>query len=300
MLTLVYGPLSLDHVWSISNQFDIVLTTCGDGEVENIGIDVDLDVEISIKVLTLLQRLFNLRDEDLKVVLDILPLCKSLSEFFEIILESAPYHNANNLYFHAMVLKSFNIWSKPKIHKFLQVPLIEPYKTFTCIVYTLWLLNRDNNVSIALPIDLVDEVYDYLILLKNFKKVMIYTSIKPRNTTIFDKIDEISQQSGKYRTLSKCIVKDKVYSKLRLINDEDIKLMIEILEVIDELGFTTLNALRDIAIQSLGLDKETFRKIYHKLQLVNLVNTRYLSDGRVVITLTPIAYYWLYKFKEKS
>ncbi|GEM_PF-5074610 len=303
MLTLIYGPstLVMDYIESLAHQIDILLTMCENKNVKNVGIDVELSVKNSSRIIILFQRLFSLRGEDLKVISTSISHCKSLKSLIEDLSEYSTYYNAYNLQFHIQILKNLDIWHKPEIQKFLKVPVFEPYRTFTCIIYALWLLdNASHDVTIALPIDLVDEVYDYLILFKNFKKAIIYSFIKPKNIHVFDSIDEIST-SFKLRTLTMCKVTDDIYLRdLKLLSDDVWKLLLEILEIIDEFGYTTLNALKDIAAQSLGIDKDLFRSLIHKLQSMDLINIRYLSDGRVVINLTPQAYYWLSKGKNND
>ncbi|WP_054856576.1 hypothetical protein [Vulcanisaeta sp. JCM 16159] len=78
------------------------------------------------------------------------------------------------------------------------------------------------------------------------------------------------------------VISNNFENNRELLSDIDL----EILRTVNELGFTTMASLIDIVSQSMGTSKNSVIKELIKLSNMNLVRTRYLSDGRAVVTPT--------------
>ncbi|MGC8607793.1 MAG: hypothetical protein ACP5L5_09575 [Vulcanisaeta sp.] len=300
MLILIHGSLGLDYIIHnvLPNNDWLVSMICLDNG-GNTGINIELSPGISTRIALLWGKILDLRDDDLRLLLDSLTSSSKLYDAISNVLETYLDYNAIRLYYFMKIMSMLNIW-RPMNKGCVSIPLIEPIKSLVAAAILAYITASNIKGSIILTTDFVDEVKDSLQEVRGLGNIYVVTNRVPRDLGIFDELiitsSSIPQETfGKLIRVSNGVSSEVLMTKLGLsvvnnnfelsketLSDVDL----EILRTVNELGFTTMASLIDMVSQSTGVIKNNVIKELIKLSSMNLIKVRYLNDGRAIVTPT--------------
>lgn len=300
MLILVHGSLGLDYlIHNVLPNGDWLISIVCPSNSSEVGIDVELSPGVITRIALTWGRILELRDDDLRLLLDSLINSSRLSEAVNYMMETYMDYNASRLYYFIKLMSMLNIW-RPIGKGCVRVPLIEPIKSLVTTVILAHQSASGVRGSAILATDMVDEVKDLLQEVRGLGNVYVFTNRMPRDVGVFDelfisstfipqetfgKLIRVSNGSGSDVLMSRLglgIVGDNFALSRESLNDVDL----EILRTVNELGFTTMASLIDMIVQSTAAARNDVIRELIKLSNMNLVKIRYLSDGRAIVTPT--------------
>ena len=300
MLILIYGSLGFDYlVNNVLPSNDWVITMLCPGNGNDVGINVDLSPGIITRLAIMWGRILDLRDDDLRLLLDSLINSSRLYEAVNYVIETYQDYNASRLYYFMKLMSMLNVW-KPLGRGCINVPLIEPIKSLVATVVLAHYASNGIKGPAILATDFIDEIKDSLQEVRGLGNIYVVTNRLPRDLGIFDELiitsTSIPQEVfGKLIRISSGVGSEVLMTRLGLsivrnnfelsrevLNDVDL----EILRTVNELGFTTMASLIDMITQSAAVTRNDVIKELIKLSNMNLIKIRYLSDGRAIVTPT--------------
>ncbi len=301
MLILIHGSLGLDYlIRNILPNNDWVITMLCPGNGNDVGIDVELSPGIITRIAIMWSKILDLRDDDMRLLLDSLMSSSRLHDAVNYIIETYQDYNASRLYYFIKLMSMLNIW-KPLGKGCINAPLIEPIKSLVAAVILAYYASKGIKGSAILATDFIDEIRDELQEVRGFGNIYVITSRMPRDIGVFDELVMTSisippqEIFGKLIRVSNGMGSEVLVTRLGLsvvnnnfelsreaLNDIDL----EILRTVNELGFTTMASLIDMVTQSAAATRNDVIKELIKLSNMNLIKIRYLSDGRAIVTPT--------------
>ncbi|WP_054849095.1 hypothetical protein [Vulcanisaeta sp. JCM 14467] len=300
MLILIHGSLGLDYlIHNVLPSNDWVITMLCPGNGNDVGIDVDLSPGIVARLAIMWGRILDLRDDDLRLLIDSFTNSSRLHEAVNYIIETYQDYNASRLYYFMKLMNMLNVW-RPPGRGCINTPLIEPIKSLVTTVVLAYYASNGIKGSAILATDFTDEIKDSLQEVRGLGNIYVVTNHLPRDLGIFDELvitsTSIPQEIfGKLIKVSGGVGSEVLMTRLGLsvvrnnfelgrevLNDVDL----EILRTVNELGFTTMASLIDMITQSTAVTRNDVIKELIKLSNMNLVKIRYLSDGRAIVTPT--------------
>ncbi len=244
-------------------------------------------------------KILDLRDDDLRLLLDSLTNSTRLYDAVNYVIETYMDYNASRLYYFMRLMSMLNIW-RPMSKGCINVPLIEPIKSLVAAVVLAHFASNIIKGSALLATDFIDEVKDVLQEVRGLGNIYVFSNHIPRDVGVFDELivtsSSIPQEVfGKLIRISSGSSSEVLMNRLGLstarnnfefsrevLNDIDL----EILRTVNELGFTTMASLIDMITQSAAVTRNDVIKELIKLSNMNLIKIRYLSDGRAIVTPT--------------
>ena len=300
MLILIHGSLGLDYlVNNVLPSNDWVITMLCPGNGNDVGIDVDLSPGIVARLAIMWGRILNLRDDDLRLLIDSFTNSSRLHEAVNYIIETYQDYNASRLYYFMKLMNMLNIW-KPLDRGCINTPLIEPIKSLVTTVVLAYYASNGIKGPAILVTDFTDEIKDSLQEVRGLGNIYVVTNHLPHDLGIFDelvitstsmpqevfgKLIRISGGMGSEVLMTRLglsVVRNNFELGREVLNDVDL----EILRTVNELGFTTMASLIDMITQSAAVTRNDVIKEVIKLSNMNLIKIRYLSDGRAIVTPT--------------
>ncbi|WP_243674904.1 hypothetical protein [Vulcanisaeta distributa] len=236
----------------------------------------------------------------MRLLLDALGNTSRLREAVNYILETYLDYNASRLYYFMRLMSMVNIWRPMGKGCINAPPFIEPIKSLVTAVVLANYASNGIRGSAILASDYIDEIKDSLQEVRGLGNIYVVTNHVPHDIGIFDelimtsvsipqetfgKLIRVGSGAGSevlIKRLGLSVISNNFENNRELLSDIDL----EILRTVNELGFTTMASLIDIVSQSMGASKNSVIKELIKLSNMNLIRTRYLSDGRAVVTPT--------------
>ncbi|NPA70107.1 MAG: hypothetical protein GXO26_04800 [Crenarchaeota archaeon] len=301
MIRLVTGVKALDLVYEKVKKEKGIIITPFEGTYT-----IFREIKISsstIKhiLLTLILKLFEIDNEEYSIIREALKESETLREFFTR-LEEHTFRDTNLNYlidlYHDIALTKDEEKTKEE-YLTVRTWISDPQLTFLAIVALLSILkNCSKSSPVLLYLIDVENVLDILLIFREYN-LYIYSLRKPIHLENFDEIylyniprlvDKYGIVKIYYDNIIKCrepsmnmmFTEPKI--GMRLIELDDISR--EILSTLSELGFMSLNALRESIAHQFGVDKNVVDSCVLKLERLGLVELRYLSDGRVIVLPT--------------
>lgn len=300
MLILIHGSLGLDYlVHSVLPRIDWTYSTICSDTSNGQGIDVELDKGVGVRLAIMWSRVLGLRDGDSRLLLESLLNSRRLREAIDYVFDMHVNYDADRLYYFMKILSSLNIW-RPINKGCIAIPLIEPIMSLVSSVILSYMVVNGVRGSIILSTDFIDELADALEEVRSLGNIYVFTNRLPHNVAIFDDLiitsTSIPQETfGKLIRVSNGGSTEVLMTRLGMSitnnNFEPVETKLsdvemEILRTVNEFGFSIMNSLIDIVSQSTGVSSNDVVKALIKVSSMGLVEIRYLSDGRAIVTPT--------------
>jgi hypothetical protein len=188
MLVLVHGSLGLDYlIHSVLPNNDWLISMICLDSGGNTGINIELSPGISTRIALLWGKILDLRDDDLRLLLDSLTSSSKLYDAINYVLETYLDYNAIRLYYFMKIMSMLNIW-RPMNKGCVSIPLIEPIKSLVAAAILAYITASNIKGSIIHTTDFVDEVKDSLQETRGLGNIYVVTNRVPRDLGIFDEL----------------------------------------------------------------------------------------------------------------
>ncbi|GAB6946998.1 hypothetical protein JCM16161A_11280 [Vulcanisaeta sp. JCM 16161] len=300
MLILIHGSLGLDYlIHNVLSSDDWVISMVCPGSNNETGIDIELSPGVIMRIALMWSRILDLRDDDLRLLLDSLTNSTRLYDAVNYVIETYMDYNASRLYYFMKLMSMLNVW-RPIGKGCINIPLIEPVKSLVAAVILAHYASNIIKGSAILATDFIDEIRDSLQEVRGLGNIYVFSNRMPRDIGVFDeliitslsipqevfgRLIRVSGGSGSEVLMNRLglgTVRNNFEFSREALNDVDL----EILRIVNELGFTTMASLIDMVTQSAAVARNDVIKELIKLSNMNLVKIRYLSDGRAIVTPT--------------
>ncbi len=310
MLILVHGVKGIDYLVSrLSRDVNVLITY---HEVSQITCpDVTFERQLQrVVFLTLIRRLLRVQDDDLSVILNAVSNLSSLGEVIRCLLECNI--RSSDVYYLLSVLSCcLNEASDVRIDEsgttVITVPLVEPASTILSVLYAYWIMCKvdASRISIAVPVNYVDEIYDVLLPLRSFRSAYICSLRLPRTLEIFDEVYMTVVPEVRSRGLSLVkVLDDRAYSiqvsstelnlveplsrafsrRMQYMSSEEERAANEVISALSEVSSISLSALIDSIEHTCNVSKDVVYRAISKLERLKMISIRYLPDGRIVVS----------------
>ncbi len=316
MLRLVWGLPSLDAAVNQCRDCPmLVLGTLNLKNFEKVRIYKEFKLSNLSKIilLTLVTRFLNISTSDYKTLRTSIYEANTLKELMQMLEEQAfetPRLSLLVDYLKMIVDEkeaSEKLYNSEKV--VVDIPLVEPFNTILSL-FILTQLHSDNMLGkwkcIFLFSKYVQDIVDILLMFRRYD-IYVVSLEYVRDYTFFDEYIGVVNIQGKLRIVRESVGRsseivqqgERIVAHLdfaKKLHEELGLVELEILQVLSEMNFMTLNALRDTISHNLNVSKHEVDKAILKLERRGLVQTRVLPDGRVMIYPTLLG---LVKAKEK-
>lgn len=296
---LVLGPLSLDGARQVKAG------------------DAKLFPETKLVMLVLFSRLLNITSEDYRILRTILAEANTLRKFVEKAQEQ-PFNSPKLSIFTDYLIctiddKDISDIISNSQRVVMNLAIAEPYSTllsliYLCTFYRESLLKKFS--AVFLITNILEDVLDILVWFRNIRLYVVSLSYVAHLRGIVDEyiVNIVQIPQDKPRIVRLCAGKvSEVIPSSRSVEVANVEMTDiveklsdvekEVLQILSEMNFMSLNALRDAISQNLHVDKHEVDRAVLKLEKKGLVQIRILPDGRVMVYPTVLG---LVKAKEKS
>ncbi len=303
MLRLVIGLRALDLIYERIHKTGGVIISPFEGSYyiyKNINIESTFSKHI---ILSLMLKLFKVDKEEYSTIREIIANSKSFLELFKK-LENYNFRDTLLNYLVDLVRDIVSIEDgidKSNVKReilHIRTWISDPCSTFLALSVLLYLYEHDVDRPILLYVPNVDNILDIILMFRR-ADVYIYSLRRSRCLECFDEvyIYNIPRAINRYGlvkirddTIVKCRepslrVAPSVPSLCLSVTKLD-NVSREILSTLSELGFMSLNALRESISHQLNVDKSIVDDCILRLERLGLVELRYLPDGRVIVLPT--------------
>ncbi len=319
MITLVEGLPAADTV--VHKYIRESVLILGPFDVDNVthlkAGNIELRPETKLLLLILSSRLLNITTDDYKILRTVLAESGTLQEFLEKARDQ-PFSSPRLATFVdyltcTMDSKDMSRALADTEKAVLDFVIAEPYSTilslvYLCELYREGLLSKFSAVFIITSI--IEEILDLLLQFRNLRlHIISLTNVYHLRGLVDEYVTSIVQlPQDKPRIVRLCAGKiSEIIPSNRPLKIVDVKASSiveklsdverEILQMLCEMNFMSLGALRDAVSQNLGIDKSEVDRAVLRLERKGLVQIKVLPDGRVMVYPTVLG---LVKAKEKS
>ncbi|NPA23988.1 MAG: hypothetical protein GXO23_06825 [Crenarchaeota archaeon] len=304
MLKLVTGLKTLDVIYNkVRKERGIIISPFEGGfEVyEKIRIE---NTYVKHIVFTLMLKLFKIEREEYSIIRESLAESQTLKDFFNRIGN----HNFRDVNLNYLVDLYRDITAQRRYQEdlsYVRTWPTDPFCTFLTLSALLYFYQHNIDRPVLIYLTSVDNVIDMLLM---FRRMELYVfSLRASRLEFFDeayiyvppRIDKYGIVKIRNDIVVRCTPTDllvcssPISISFSVTKLDDVSR--EILSSLSELGFMSLNALRESVAHQLGVDKSVVDSCVLKLERMGLVELRYLPDGRVVVLPTLLG---LVKAKE--
>ncbi|NPB00737.1 MAG: hypothetical protein GXO10_05120 [Crenarchaeota archaeon] len=250
-------------------------------------------------ILTLFLKLFKINNEEYPIIREAIKESSTLRDLFTRLEEHAFRDvNLNHLIDLYRDISSINDEEYPNEYIAIRTWISDPHTTFLSIVALVHVVKNFPNHPILIYLIDVENILDILLIFRRFN-IYVFSLRRPSSLENFEEcylynIPRPHDRYGIIKIRNDTVIKCNEPSIRLIFSEPKIDMSIieldevsrEVLSTLSELGFMSLNALRESIAHQFGIDKNIVDSCVLKLERLGLVELRYLPDGRVIVLPT--------------
>ncbi len=302
MISIVVGLRAFDVVYSKVKKCGGILITPFEGTY-NIYKSIDTsDSKFKTFIMSLILKLFNITNEEYGILRDVISRSRNLCEIIDNLLNYS-FRDVKLNYLIDILKGICQDSDKSNEANCIIIPPFDNIATFLSILILYYIRNiLKSEKPVLCYVHDVDQILDIVLIFRKYS-TYIFTCRPPRFLNIFDElyiqnIPSIPKECGVFKIRDDSIVRCKLSTHISNIGNIAFSLSsqrleridLEILSTLSELGFMSLQALRESISHQYGVDKSVVDKSILKLWRSGFIDIKYLPDGRAIVipTLTGL------------